>query len=404
MTHRRAAAALAVPLLALVACSSAVDGRAVPAGAALELVSDTDLGYDGTGTTDRVVATMLDSSGQPVAVTSGTAGAKTGLTRYGASTTPLTLDAVTGTVFAAAIAPDDTVVLLGDGDTGVPDRSAVVRVAPDGTETVLPLQLSDADTISSLSYGSIDGRIAFTPDASRALLPDVPTSYAQGFPELQGILQLSMVDTTTGRSAGYLGIRFSDPVADVPGTPPPVTLGPTALATDGSGAVTVTLADGSWQLLRFDAGFQLVGDPVPLGTGTGWISTDDAGTVYAVQDVPGGGEIAGAPVLAVRAGSTEVETIGELPADLFRLEGIVADRDGTWLYLSGAQDLTDAGDFPNQVRALDTASGVVSPPTDLCTEGYLDGPRLSPDGRSVIVTAQCNDAALLQNRVYVLRS
>ncbi|SCX56423.1 hypothetical protein SAMN03159343_3411 [Klenkia marina] len=401
MPRPRAVALLAVPLLTLAARSTDVEGQGFPAGAALEVVADVDTGYDGTGNTDRVVATMLDSAGEAVAVTSGAGVDSTiRLVRYGTGDEAVPVAAATGTISAAAIAPDDTVVMLGDAETpGVIGTSAVIRVAPDGTETAVPLQLSDADPITSLSSTGI----VFTPDASRVLLPDIPVSYDQGFPELQGILQLSMVDTTSGVSTGYLGIRFSDPVADVPGTTPPVTLGPVALAPDGSGAVTVTLADGSWQLLRFDTAFQLVGDPVQLGTGSGWISTDAAGTVYAVDAVPVGEDIAGAPVLAVRAGSTEVETVGQVPAGVFQFAGMVADRAGTFLYLAGTSDLTDAGDFPMQVRAIDLASGAASSPVQLCAEGYLDPPRLTPDGAGVLIAAECNDAGLLQDRVYVLQ-
>jgi hypothetical protein len=125
--------------------------------------------------------------------------------------------------------------------------------------------------------------------------------------------------------------------------------------------------------------------------------------VYAVDAVPVGEDVAGAPVLALPTGSDQTETIGTVPDDVSRIHGIVADRAGTWLYLTVGQELTDAGDFPNQLRAMDTATGAVSEPVTLCTDGSLDRPRLTADGEGVLATAACSDDATLQNRVYVLQ-
>ena len=408
MPRPRTTALLAVPALVLVACSTSVEGQAAPGGALLSLTEDADLGYDGTGNTDRVVVTLLDGADRPVVVTqSGSPDFTTSITRLAQGTDPVPVASVDGVPSLAAVAADDTVVVVGEGITGGNSYGdpAVIRVAPDGSEQVLPLQLSAAaDPVSSISYGTTGNLFAFTPDASRVLLPDVPVSYAQGFPELQGILQLSMVDTTTGVSTGYLELRYSEPRADLPDRLPPFTLLATALAADGSGVVTVQLEDGTYQLVRFDAALQVVGSPVELDVAPTWITVDDAGTVYAVAGVPVGEEIAGAAVLALPVGATEPETIGEVPADVFRINGTAVARDGTWLYLAVDQDLTDDGDFPSQLRALDTATGAVSAPTALCTDGFTERPLLGPSGNAVLVPAECNDAGLLQERAYVLQA
>ncbi len=94
----------------------------------------------------------------------------------------------------------------------------------------------------------------------------------------------------------------------------------------------------------------------------------------------------------------EPEVVAQLPADWFRTTGLAVD--GERAYLTGATYTGD--DFPESVLAVDLATGTAGTPVVVCADGSTAGPQLRGD--TLLVSGTCNDEALLQEHVYLLRA
>ncbi|QNG35509.1 hypothetical protein F1C76_01805 [Geodermatophilaceae bacterium NBWT11] len=287
------------------------------------------------------------------------------------------------------MAPDDTAVLLAlaapGSDNPVP---SVVRVAPDGTEQVLPITgPAPTDGLSSSDVG-------FSADASRAALALAPRDSSQGFPQSTGALQLTLLDTTTGGQLASVAVPLTEPAAIVPGQPDPVRVDDVAIAPDGGVLVAVTVA-GASQLLRYDAALAPVGAPVELPRLEefgGFLGIGPDGTAYVTTT----GSAVG--LVRVPAGATAAETVATVIEGPGGVTGMVVGPTGDYAYLAGVTD-TDLG---VTVRAVDLATGETTPATQLCPEGITGQPVLDPTGTTLLVSGTCNEPTTLEAFVWTL--
>ena len=383
--------------LVLTGCGSTVPGTATPAGALLVLADDVDLGIAYTGGGGRLEHVALDSSDSPVLLSSTEFAGQAGLARGTDLSTSVPVAALgeNGLVSAMTVAPDDTVVML--GDVGVQVTPSIIRVAPDGTELTYPLALPDVvDPISaSSSLGGVG--TAFAPDASRVVLTDVPVDSSQGFPLELGTLQVAVVDTTTGAATEVVEVQLADPSADVPGQDALVRVEDVVIGPDGGVLVAVGLAGQDSRLLRFDASLDGVSD-VPYArpaddVGT-FLALDDEGTAYLTQTADG------VQLLRFAADATEPEVVATLAEDSTVVRGLAVDTSGTWAYVTALTDL----DLGQTVTAVDLATGTQAPRTSLCDEGFAGPPLLGRSGETLLVSAQCSDVSTNQEHLYVLRA
>ncbi|MCO7218459.1 hypothetical protein [Klenkia sp. PcliD-1-E] len=382
--------------LALTACSSSAPDDApqadLPGGVLLDQVQDVDTGLAMTGGTGRLLQAALDSTDTPVLLSTTETGGAPGLTRGTdlAARAPITSLGQTGGVAEMGIAPDDTAVLLGDAADG----PAVIRVAPDGTEQVLPVTLPEAAGISSLS--SVSPRaVDLTPDASRAVVVSTPTDYSQGTPLATGTLQVAVLDTTTGTTTQTAQVQLAPPAAEIPGADPAVAVEDTLVTADGSVLVAVGLAGQQSQLLRFDPSL-IPGAKAPYDRpdvdGTTFLAADDDGTAYLTQTA------AGVQLLRVPVGATAPEEVAVLADGPATVTGLVAT--GGYAYLTGITD-TDLG---QTVRAVDLATGDITPATGFCREGSGSVPALGSSGATLLVSALCSDESTNEQHLYLFRA
>ncbi|CAB4933336.1 MAG: hypothetical protein F2825_10980 [Actinobacteria bacterium] len=383
--------------LALTGCSSTVPGTATPGGALLVLADDVDLGIAYTGGGGRLEQVALDSSDSPVLLSSTEFVAQAGITRGTdvSTSVPVAALAEGSPVTAMAVAPNDTVVMV--GNAGVQNRPSVIRVSPDGTERSYPLALPDV--VDPIRVTSSLGNVgtAFSPHASLVVLTDVPTDDSQGFPVDLGKLQVAVVDTTTGAATEVVEVQLADPSADVPGQDPLVRVEDVVMGPDGGVLVAVGLAGQDSRLLRFDASLNGVSD-VPYArpaddVGT-FLALDDEGTAYLTQTADG------VQLLRFAADATEPEVVATLAEDSTVVRGLAVDPSGTWGYVTALTD-TELG---QTVTAVDLATGVQAPRTSLCDEGFAGPPLLGRSGETLLVSAQCSDVSTNQEHLYVLRA
>jgi len=381
-----------VCLLTLTACGGGGDDAAAsgppPADALLTLADSTDLGFAETGGTLAVQLAAVDSTGTPVLV-GREIGSPSAFSRGPdlAGAAPLVSLGEYGTASALAVAPDDTAVLLAlaapGSDNPVP---SVVRVAPDGTEQVLPID-GAADVLSSATVG-------FNTDATRAALAVAPRDTSQGFPQSTGALQLTLLDTTTGAPVGALSVPLTEPAAIVPGQQDPVRVDDVAIAPDGGVVVAVTVT-GQSQLLRYDAALAPVGAPAELPRLEefgGFLGLGPDGTAYVTTT---GSEVG---LVRVPAGATAAEPVATVSDGSGGVTGMVVDPAGGYAYLSGVTDL----DLGVTVRAVDLATGETTPATQLCPEGITGQPVLDPTGTTLLVSGTCNEPTTLEAFVWTL--
>ncbi|SDH14571.1 hypothetical protein [Klenkia brasiliensis] len=382
--------------LALTACTSSAPDDApqadLPSGVLLDQVQDVDTGLALTGGTGRLLQAALDSTDTPVLLSTTDPAGQAGITRGTDLSARVTIAALGqfGGVAEMGIAADDTAVLVGDATDG----PAVIRVAPDGGEQVLPVALPEALGINSLS--SVSPRtVDFTPDASRVVVTSTPTDYSQGTPVATGTLQVAVVDTTTGTTTQATQVQLAQPAAVIPGTDPPVAVEDTLITADGSVLVAVGLAGQESQLLRFDPSLTPGATALydrPDVDGTTFLAADDDGSAYLTQTG------VGVQLLRVPVGGTAPEEVAVLEDGPATVGGLVVASGHA--YLSGITD-TELG---QTVRAVDLATGDTTPAVGFCREGSNSVPALGSSGDTLLVSALCSDESTNEQHLYLFRA
>ena len=376
----------ALVLLGVPACSSGDGGTPVGEGL-LPLQQDVPLGFDERG--DGLLGgAFLDSAGSPVAI----ATLRRQPTVYrGTDPQPVPIQAFGpyGTVNAAALAPDDTLVVL--GVAGEDAAVSIVRIAPDDSAQLLPLTGISDDARGHLMNGA--NPAGMSADGSTAVVATTSVDYSEGYPLATGEVQIWRVDTATGAITGSVTTRVADPAAAIPGEATLVAVRDTVVAPDGSAAVAVDVAVGdviTGQLIRLDAGFAAatvtqLQEAVP-GEYDRHLAVDDAGTVYAttIEETEGEDGLSSDTlrVLALAPGETEPTTVVELEGEP-STTGLAVAPDGGRAYLTDLISGAGSG-LSNEVSVIDLASGEKVGETVLCEEGRVKEAVPSTGGRLVV--------------------
>ena len=397
--------ALAVAL-ALAACTSTVAGTATPVGGALaRLTHDVDLHLT-EGAEGQLLAAFADSTGSPVVVYRSAAAGYPQVLRGTGPAEPVTLEEFgeNGYAHAAALAPDDTLVIV--GYAGEDSEPSVVRVAPDDSVQVLPL--TGPGTADTQFYSAMDA-VGFTPDGRTAVLAWAVDDYSQGYPLMTGELQVWRLDTTTGELSAGVRVPVAQAGARVPGEASPLSVRDVIGTTDGGATVAVDAVTGTGsaaQLVRFDA--QLTAAP-PVTVAADapvddrrFLAADAAGTVYVTLTTGDGTSSSGTvtqQVVSLPAGATEPSVLVTLPDQALN-SGLAVDAAGEWAYLTGLL----SADYTERVSALDLRTGRLGPEVTVCEQGYAGEPVLNATGTTLAVSAQCGGTAADQLHVYLLGS
>lgn len=275
---------------------------------------------------------------------------------------------------SADAADDGTLVVSGFVD----GRFSFTRIAPDGTVTTVPLA-------ADLGAGDIGFAV---PDLS----PEGGTMYL-GVIDRETQSGVLAVDPATGVvRAEY---RFPTEAAGLVAPTVVRVAGDRVLVTVDRGVDTSEASSPAartpW-LARFDLALQPLGE-VQLSesrahSGYRELDVDAGGTAYialaAGLDTPDE-EIR---VVAVAPDATAATTVATFPGEGL-VNAMAVDDGGTWAYLAGL----DNGPDPLQITVtpIDLLGGEVSEPVLICEGSSAEGMGITPDGRSLLLTASCRD-------------
>lgn len=332
---------------------------------------------DGDGAYGQISELTLDADGEPIVLYASL------------EDEPLLVSRRTGDIWTARRLSDPPVQEFDSSADAADDGSVVItgfvdgrfsftRIAPDGTVTTVPL---------AADLGA--GDIGF---ASPDLSPDGGTVY------------LGVIDRET--RSGVLAVDPATGVVRAEYRFPPEATGlvaPTVVRVAGDRLlVTVdrgvdTSEAGSpaartpW-LARFDLALQPLGE-VRLSesrahSGYRELDVDAGGTAYialaAGLDTPDE-EIR---VVAVAPDATTATTVASFPGERL-VDAMAVDDAGSWAYLAGLGNGPEPIDIT--VTPIDLVGGEVSEPVRICEGSSAEGMALTPDGRSLLLTASCRD-------------
>jgi hypothetical protein len=364
------------------------DAAAVPGAATrVEITATVD---------DNVVAATLDAAGVPVVVTSGDGDPvlHRGENPDDWSAVQLVGIGMQG-IWAIAVAPDDSVVMIADGPSG----TEVVRVDAAGLLTRRSVDLSPgADTAPSYdTRNPLRTYAAFSADASTAVLLTVAVDPAAAPGELAeptGQVELHRVEAATG-------VRSAHSTTQLPGPGPFDVLG-LAVSPDGAmttvaalmapeGARSGKLADASTlneALLRFDASLQPL-DQVELaeqvipGGGQPLVIDGDGTTYVLVSSIEKTGH-SGMDLVSLARSAKETTVVNGLD-DVFDADALLVGERGGFAYLPGWLSPAELG-----VTIIDLRDGAVAEQVELCERGFLGGrSALASDGGSLLLSGSC---------------
>lgn len=382
--------AVLLAALLVAGCTESVEGAPTPGGALLEVREDSYTGIDSDGAGGRILTIALDSTGAPVVLATAESGGQWRLARGADVAEGVPVDEFAGNGIAAGfgLTPDDTAVVLGEpGSDSDLSGPTFIRIAPDGTQQPVPVQLTEDQ--AGLLYGLPEpDELDWSDDASRVVHVDVARDSSQGFPLFPGDLGVLVLDTTTGAAVASTRIPLFEPVADIPGQSPPLDVLWTAITPDGGVVVSTVDDQGVGEVRWLDPSLAVTSTTTAVPGGFPALAPD--GTVYVATPDEAG------TLVRLSPGDAEPEVVAQLPADWFRTSGLAVD--GEHAYLTGSTYTGD--DFPESVLAVDLATGSAGTPVVVCADGSIAGPQLRGD--TVLVAGTCNDDALLQEHVYLL--